>query len=65
VNYLNGKNEEITLTLAKALHQKINIDSDIITSLGSGQLYCHEPIKLFNRLIANYSLLLSKAKVIY
>ncbi|WP_239986589.1 MULTISPECIES: helix-turn-helix domain-containing protein [Arenibacter] len=28
-DYLNGK-REITLTLAKALHQKLNIDSDII-----------------------------------
>ncbi|RXJ52395.1 helix-turn-helix domain-containing protein [Gelidibacter gilvus] len=27
--YLNGK-REITLTIAKALHQKLNIDSDII-----------------------------------
>ena len=28
-DYLNGK-REITLTVAKALHQKLNIDSDII-----------------------------------
>ena len=28
-DYLNG-NREITLTIAKALHQKLNIDSDII-----------------------------------
>lgn len=28
-DYLNGK-REITLTIAKALHQKLNIDSDII-----------------------------------